>query len=90
MSDNQEGKAEGLFKNFGKKVDQFVEELNEANDRLSQEFKKKYDELKDSAEKLKEESKNKERWDEVEESLHKAAAELKNAFQAAFKKRDEI
>ena len=83
------GKAENLFKNFGKKVDQFIVELNEAGDRLGKEFEGRFEELKDSAEKLKNEAKNKERWKEVEQSLKKVGDELNKAFKAAFKKRDE-
>ena len=83
------GKAEKLFKNFGKKVDQFMVELNEAGDRLSKEFEGRYEELKDSAEKLQKEAKNKERWKEVEQSLKKAGEELNRAVKAAFKKRNE-
>jgi oligoendopeptidase F len=83
------GKAEKLFKTFGKKVDQFMVELNEAGDRLSKEFEGRYEELKDSAEKLQKEAKNKERWKEVEQSLKKAGEELNRAVKAAFKKRDE-
>lgn len=83
------GKAENLFKNFGKKVDQFVAELHEAGDRLSKEFEGRYEELKDSAENLKNEAKNKERWREVEQSLKKAGEELNRAVKAAFKKRNE-
>ena len=82
------GKAENLFKNFGKKVDQFMVELNEAGDRLGKEFEVRFEELKDSAEKLKNEAKSKERWKEVEESLKKAGDELNRAFKSAFKKRE--
>lgn len=83
------GKAEKLFKNFGKKVDQFMAELNEAGERLNKEFEGRYDELKESAEKLRKEAKNKERWKEVEDSLKKAGEELNRAVKAAFKKRQE-
>jgi gas vesicle protein len=62
-------------------------ELDEAGERLQKEFREKYDELKATAEKLKNESENKDRWKEVEESLKKAGDELANAFKAAFKKR---
>lgn len=89
MSDENKGKAEGMFANFGKKVDQFLDELDEAGEKLRTEFQGKYDELKETAEKIKKESKNKERWKEVEESLTRASEELKKAFEAAFKKRDE-
>lgn len=82
------GKAEKMFKNFGKKVDEFMAELNDAGNRLNKEFDDRYEELKDSAEKLKKEVKNKERWKEVEESLKKVGDELNNAMKAAFKKRE--
>lgn len=88
METNDEGTAEKTFKNFGKKVDEFMAELNVAGERLQKEFNAKYDELKVSAEKLKNESENKERWKEVEESLKNAGEELSKAFKAAFKKRE--
>lgn len=84
---DEQGKAEKTFKNFGKKVDDFVEELNEAGDRLKKEFQEKYEDLKKSAERLKNESENKEKWKEVEESLKRAGTELKNAFDAFFGKK---
>lgn len=83
----ESGKAEKMFKNFGKKVDQFLEELDEAGGRLNKEFESRYEELKDSAEKLQNEATNKERWKEVEESLKKAGEELNRAVKAAFTKR---
>jgi C4-dicarboxylate-specific signal transduction histidine kinase len=88
METNKEGKTEKTFKNFGRKVDDFVAELNEASEKLRTEFKEKYDELRTSAEKIKKESETNERWKEVEDSLRKAGDELANAFKAAFKKRD--
>lgn len=81
-----DGKAEKLFKNFGKKVDKFLEELDEAGEKLNKEFEGKYDELKETAERLKKEAGNKERWNEVESRLKKAGQELERAFKAAFKK----
>ena len=88
METNDPGKAEKTFKNFGKKVDEFLAELSVAGDKLQKEFDTKFEELKVSAEKLKNESENKERWKEVEESLKKAGEELSRAFKAAFKKRE--
>jgi len=85
----EEGKAEKAFKNLGKRIDQFLVELNEAGERVSKDFQEKFDELKDSAEKLRSEAKNKERWKEVEDSLKKAGDELSNAFKAAFKKKEK-
>ena len=84
-----DGKAEKFFKDFGKKVDQFILEAKDAGSRLEVDLQKKYDELKVTAEKLKGEAENKERWKEVEVSLKKAGDELSNAFKAAFKKKEE-
>lgn len=89
MENEKERTAEKAFKNFGKRVDNFIEELKEASDRLEQEYQEKYSDLKASAKKVKEEINNTERWKEVEESLEKAGEELKKAFKAAFKKTKE-
>ncbi|MEK6781357.1 MAG: hypothetical protein AABY93_06605 [Bacteroidota bacterium] len=88
MEEN-DGKAEKFFKDFGKKVDQFILEAKDAGSRLETDLQKKYDELKATAEKIKGEAENKERWKEVEVSLKKAGDELSNAFKAAFKKKKD-
>lgn len=88
METNQEGKAEKFFKEFGKKMDQFLVELKDAGTRAETDMQQKYEELKVAAEKLKKEAENKERWKEVESSLKKAGAELENAFKSAFKKKE--
>ncbi|SHH27765.1 hypothetical protein SAMN04488109_3487 [Chryseolinea serpens] len=89
METNDQGKNEKTFNNFGKKIDDFMVELNEAGDRLQKEFHLKYEELKVSAEKFRNDAENKERWREVEASLKKAGDELGNAFKAAFKKKED-
>jgi phosphoglycerate-specific signal transduction histidine kinase len=89
METKDEGKSEKTFRNFGKKVDQFMDELNQAGEKLQKEFHEKYEDLKLSAEKLKKEAENKERWKEVENNLKKAGDELSKAFKAAFKKNQE-
>jgi hypothetical protein len=88
MESTEPGKNEKSFKTFGKKVDEFLSELNEAGEKLHKEFEEKFEELKVSAEKLKKEAESKERWKEVENSLKKAGDELSTAFKAAFKKRE--
>ena len=87
MEPNEEGKAEKVFKEFGKKLDKFLGEAKGAGARAEVDLKKKYEELKAAAEKLKAETKNKERWKEVEANLKKAGEELENAVKAAFKKK---
>lgn len=89
METKDQGKNEKTFNNFGKKIDDFMVELNEAGERLQKEFYLKYEELKVSADKLRNDAENKERWREVEASLKKAGDELSNAFKAAFKKKEE-
>jgi hypothetical protein len=84
-----EQKNSTLFENFGKKMDQFMAELKEAGKRMDTDMQKKYDELKVSAERLKKEAQNKERWKEVEEGLKKAGEELEKTVKAAFKKREQ-
>lgn len=88
MDAKDEGKSEKTFRSFGKKVDDFVAELNEAAEKMEKEFHAKYEELKASAEKIRKEAEDKERWKEVEANLKKAGDELKNAFNAAFRKRE--
>ena len=88
METGEAGKNEKPFKSFGKKVDEFLDELHEAGEKLQKEFEEKFEELKDTAEKLKKEAESKERWKEVEGNLKKAADELSSAFKAAFKKRE--
>lgn len=88
MENKHEGKAETFFKDFGKKLDQFFAEAKDASTRVEADLKKKYEELKASAEKFKNDSQNKDRWKEVEASLKRAGEELEKAAKAAFKKKD--
>jgi hypothetical protein len=88
MEPNGQSKNEKTFKTFGKKVDDFLLELNEAGQKLQKEFEERFEELKQTGEKLKKEAESNERWKEVESNLKKAADELNNAFKAAFKKRN--
>ena len=88
MENQDQGKAEKHFQNFGKKVDGFVAEFQEAAAKLEKEFQEKFEELKVSAENLKKEAENKERWKEVETNIKKTGDEVANAFKAAFKKRE--
>lgn len=89
QEDNQEGKAEKFLKDFGKKLDIFYVEAREASTRVEADLRKKYEELKVAADKIKADTNNKERWKEVEASLKKAGEELENAVKAAFKKKGQ-
>lgn len=89
MESNQQGNAEKFFKDFGKKLDQFIVELQDAGNRMEIDLKKKYEELKIAGENLRKDANNKNRWKEVEDSLKKASKEMENAFRSAFKKQPE-
>jgi hypothetical protein len=89
MEEKQEGKAEKFFKDFGKKLDNFVAEVKDAGARAEVDAQKKYEELKDAAARFKREAQNKDRWKEVEDGLKKAGEEMERAMKAAFKKREE-
>lgn len=88
METKEEGKAEKFFKEFGKKLDQFLVEAKDAGTRMEADMQKKFEELKVSADKIKKEVENKERWKEVEAGLKKAGEELEKTFKSAFKKRE--
>lgn len=53
METNDAGKAEKFFKDFGKKMDQFMAEIKEAGTRVEGNMQDRYEELKVAAEKLK-------------------------------------
>jgi hypothetical protein len=89
MEEKQEGNAEKFFSDFGKKLDKFMVELKDASGRVETDMRKKYDELKVSAEKFRKDADNKKRWKEVETNLKKAGEDLEKAFMAAFKKKKD-
>lgn len=88
METREEGKAERILKDLGKRLDQFAAEAHEASGRVEADLRQKFEELKRSAEKLKSDAENKDRWKEVEAALKKAGEELERAAKAAFGKRD--
>ena len=89
MEKNQEGNAEKFFKDFGKKLDQFMVELKDAGNRMEADLKGKYEDLKTAGERLKNDAENKKRWQEVEISLKKAGKDLENALKAAFRNNEK-
>lgn len=93
MGRKPEGSAEKMFKRLGKRIDELVKDIEGATDRAKEEYSDRFEELKRNKETLKTEfgdfkERNKDRWEEVEESFERAGKEIKNAFKAAFKKRE--
>lgn len=94
MEEQPHGKAEKMFKDIGKKIDELIKDLDEAKERAKVEYADQIEELKRNGETIKNEfnsfkENRKERWEEVETSLEKAGRELKNAFEAVFSKKDK-
>ena len=90
--ENTQGTAEKMFKDIGKKIDELIQDLNEAKDQAKVEYADRIDEIKRNAETLKEEFFNfkethKDRWEEAETNLEKAGRELKKAFDVLFSKK---
>ena len=93
MENNEEEKAEGksekFFREFGKRMDQFLVEVKEASGKAQVDFQSRFEDLKKAGDNIRREAQNKDRWKEVEASLNKAGKELENAFRSAFKKKEE-
>lgn len=92
MGRKPEGNTEKMFKKLGKKIDGLIVELNEAKNQAKEEYSDNIDELKRNGETIKKEihnfkDNNKERWEEVENSLKNAGSELKSAFDSTFTKK---
>ena len=93
MSTNTQGSAEKFMQDMGKRLDELVEDLKQFKDRAKVEYADEIDELKRNKDTLKEEfqdfrHKHKDRLDEIQSSLEKAAQEIGKAVEAAFKKRE--
>ncbi len=94
MGRKPEGTAEKMFKKLGKKIDALILELSDTKDQVKEEYADNIDELKRNGETIKKELHNfkdnhKGQWEEVESSLKNAGEELKNAFDATFRKKKE-
>ncbi|ELR71884.1 hypothetical protein C900_02259 [Fulvivirga imtechensis AK7] len=94
MGRKPEGKAEKMFKDIGKKIDELIQDLDKAKERAKVEYADEIEELKRNGETLKSgfnkfKENNKERWEDIEASLEKAGNELRNAFDAAFSKKSK-
>ncbi len=91
MGRKPEGKAEKMFKRFGKKVDELLSDLDKATDKAKEDYADRFEELKRNKETLKKDfgefkEKHKDKWDEIETGFERAGKEIKNAFSHAFRK----
>lgn len=94
MAKKDQGQAEKMFKDIGKKIDELIKDLQQAKGQAKVDYADQIEELKQNAETLKTAFNNfkkdhKHRWDEAETNLHKAGSELKNAFNTLFSKKSK-
>lgn len=92
MGRRPEGKAENLFKNLGKRIDQLLEEIKEAADKAKS--SDRFEELKRNGETLKKDfenfrDNNKGIVDDLEKGIDRVGKDLKEAFDKAFKTKKE-
>lgn len=86
------GKAEKIFSEIGRKIDEILENTKENREEIKQDLKDKFEDLKKSKEKLEAEFKeftsDKDgKWTEVKVHLEKAVDEVKNAMESVFRKK---
>ena len=88
METNDQGNSEKFFAEFVKKFDQFMIELKDASNRLEIDFKKRYEELKQAADRISKEARDKQKWKDIEADLKRAGREMEEALKSAFKKKN--
>ncbi|MEQ8925345.1 MAG: hypothetical protein RLO81_05995 [Fulvivirga sp.] len=87
MGRRPEGKAEHLFKNLGKKIDELISDVKKGTD--DPRFKDRFEELKRNGEKLKNEFKtfkdeHQDIFDDIDKSFEKAGEEIRKTFNETF------
>lgn len=92
MSEKHQGQVESILKELGKKIDQLIVDAKGAKDEVRDEveekikvLRKKKDNLEDEYSEFKQ--KNEGTWEEIKNHLSAAADEIKQAAEAAFKKK---
>ncbi|WP_109832356.1 sll1863 family stress response protein [Reichenbachiella versicolor] len=91
MSEQHKGQIEDILKDLGRKIDELIEKAKTAKDEVRDDIDKKITVLKSRKKDLEDEyydfkEKNEDKWAEVKDHLSSAAAEIKLAAEAAFKK----
>jgi hypothetical protein len=89
--ENQSGKAERLFAELGRKIDQILENTKDDRQEIKADIKEKVEELKKAKAKLESEfqefTSNKDgKWTDVKNHMENAVNEIKSALDSVFKK----
>lgn len=92
MGRRPEGKAENLFKNLGKRIDELLKEIKDAGQKAKN--SERFEELKRNGETLKRDfenfrDNNKGIIDDLEKGIDRVGNDLKEAFDKAFKTKKE-
>ncbi len=92
MSQEHQGQVENILKELGKKIDHLLEETKGARNEVRDEVEEKIKILRGKKDKLEDEynefkKKNEGKWVEIKNHLSAAAEEIKQAAEAAFKKK---
>lgn len=92
MGRRPEGKAENLFKNLGKRIDELLKEIKDAGQKAKN--SERFEELKRNGETLKKDfenfrDNNKGIIDDLEKGIDRVGNDLKEAFDKAFKTKKE-
>ncbi|PIB36295.1 hypothetical protein BFP72_13275 [Reichenbachiella sp. 5M10] len=92
MSVEHQGQVEKILKELGHKIDQLIVDAKGAKDDIRDDVEVKIAALKEKKEKLETEysefkHKNEGKWEEIKNHLSSAADEIKQAAEAAFKKK---
>jgi seryl-tRNA synthetase len=92
MGRKPEGKAESLFKNLGKKIDELIEEVKTGSESIRhserfEELKRNRDQLKKDFEGFKDN--HKDAIKDIEDSFDRAKSEIKKAFPKSGKNKKE-
>ncbi|MTI41891.1 hypothetical protein [Fulvivirga lutimaris] len=92
MGRRPEGKAENLFKNLGKRIDELLKEIKDAGEKAKN--SERFEELKRNGETLKKDfenfkDNNKGMIDDLEKGIDRVGKDLKEAFDKAFKTKKE-
>jgi hypothetical protein len=92
--ENQSGKAEKLFSELGRKIDQILENTKDDRQEIKADIKEKIEELKKAKAKLENEfqefTSNKDgKWTDVKNHMENAVNEIKSALDSVFRKTRE-
>ncbi len=94
MENKKVGKAEQILRDLGKTIDELIQKASGSSGDMKSEMKKRIDELKKDRDTLEKDlnrfkDEHNEDFERLENSVQKAADEIKETLQKFFRKREE-